>query len=201
MKTEMRYFLDNLFEDKLNLDNKIDEISDCELYNIFLPNREQRTYMYGMSYDDTKENLIAKLNSHPFSNELRQDYDCKIWIIAAKINDIPFGAVFAFLNNSEELMIQGISKFIIPSLLSLIEPKLAQKLPKLNNLLLPSVETLARMYNLKLIVVNPVGKQGAILQKYYGFYPIKYRKKICSIILKTPSFDTWLAKDIEDIPD
>lgn len=99
---------------------------------------------------------------------------CNIWLIISTINKYPYGGVFAFQNknNPNDLLIQGISKFPIIYIFGLLRPDVATLLPKLNSLLIPVVETLARNVRAKRIIVNPYPNQASILEKHYGFTKI-----------------------------
>ena len=114
----------------------------------------------------------------------QKDLLCDIYVITCKIDDQPYGAVFAFSNkDSDDLIIQGISKFAVPSIFSLMYPEKTSTMPRLNSILIPEVELLAKKLKKKRIIVDPFGHQGDILQKNYGFVPIERVEFPCKIIL------------------
>jgi len=160
-----------------------------DLYNV---NREQLKYLYNTrAYLSSKQIRIGEIERSYTNNNInkyRQSVQCNIWIIAASLNDVPYGAIFVFqnINNPDDVMMQGIAKFPIPGIFSLMYPDLVANLPKLNSLLIPAVEKLASNLNAKRIIVAPVGKQDEILQKYYGFKRINNVEPICAILLGDP---------------
>ena len=127
-----------------------------------------------------------------------QEQGCKVWIIVATVNKHPYGAIFAFQHsaNPYDIMIQGISKFIVPGVFSILKPDLANMLPRLNSLLMPAVETLALNAGASRIVVIPVGKQGDILVKHYGFHKIDEVDLPCKVIFQPLSRD-YFAKNLD----
>lgn len=196
LKEKTTQFASEIFEEEYDFDQKIEDLDPYEIKDILYINSEQRNYLYRMVYNTTKEELYERLYRNYKDNYIRE-YGCEIWFIISKINDQPFGGVFVFHQpNSKEIMIQGISKFIVPTVLSMIDPVLMSKLPRLNSLVMPSIETIAKMIGAQRVVVNPIGKQGDILIKHYGFYPIEPREKICSLTSITVK-DNWLAKDFD----
>lgn len=165
-------------------------------------NQEQRNYLFevgeGEKYPDMK-NRIRLLSNR---NDYRQKKDCDVWLIITTINNQPYGAVFAFKSMDEQdknLMIQGISKFMVPGIFSLLQPKYNKLLPRLNSILIPEVENLAKYLRMDRIVVDPIGKQGNILEKYYGFHQIDAIEYPCEAIFKQIGLNKTrkhLAKDV-----
>jgi hypothetical protein len=106
--------------------------------------------------------------------------DCMKWFILAMYANKPLGGIFVFYNpktqghipESSYIMIQAITKYTIPLFLSLIDGNYKNKLPKVNNILEPAIEYLAKSLNVDYIYVHPVGMQGELLQKYYGYKPL-----------------------------
>jgi hypothetical protein len=137
-----------------------------ELKDLISLLKEQHYYFYWEA--DSKHRLIELLTTNMFT---RMAQDCNIWLIVSTVNSCPYGAVFAFQNidRPTDILIQGVSKFLIPYLFTMIKPELASRLPKLNSLLMPVVETLAKNVGADRILVEPIGKQGQILLKHYGF--------------------------------
>lgn len=115
---------------------------------------------------------------------------CKIWFIVASIDVIPrrapilYGGVMVFWNpdTPDNLMMQGISKFFLPALYAHLYPEEDAELPRLNSLLIPAVEALARELGARRIYVVPIGKQGSILERYYGFQKTNNVIYPCKII-------------------
>lgn len=126
------------------------------------------------------------------------DADCDTYVIATKLNDEPYGAIFAFKNNnnSTDIMIQGISKFVPAGTFQLLRPEESKTLPRLNSILMPKVEELARELGVKRITVAPFDQQGEILQKYYGFYPIDSKDYTCDKITKSWGSTQHFAKNV-----
>ncbi len=152
-------------------------------------------------YKENKELLdgMRRVISEQDTYLQKTEPDCDAYVVAAKVNDEPYGAIFAFTNkNSDDLMIQGVSKFIIPMVFSLFRPDEGKILPRLNSLLVPAVEELAKELHRKRIIVIPLRHQGKILQKYYGFYPVKIKtlEYPCKVIFKTIGNVPSFAKDI-----
>jgi hypothetical protein len=87
------------------------------------------------------------------------------------VNNNIYGGIFGFYNNTypEVLFIQGITKYLIPTLISIFLPEYDKLLPRLNNILNEPIETLARNLGVKRILVAPIGTQGNILEKYFGY--------------------------------
>ena len=159
-----------------------------DLYNL---NREQLKYLYNSRVDFCSKTIKIGEIERSYKtniNKYRQSVQCNIWIIAASLNDVPYGAIFAFQNirNPDDLMMQGIAKFPIPGIFSLMYPDSVANFPKLNSLLIPAVEKLATSLNVKRIIVAPVGKQDQILQKYYGFKLVNDVKPVCAMLLGDP---------------
>lgn len=157
-----------------------------DLYNL---NREQLKYLYNSRVDFCSKTIkIDEIERSYKNSKYRQSVQCNIWIIAASLNDVPYGAIFAFQNirNPDDLMMQGIAKFPIPGIFSLMYPDSVANFPKLNSLLIPAVEKLATSLNVKRIIVAPVGKQDQILQKYYGFKLVNDVKPVCAMLLGDP---------------
>jgi hypothetical protein len=94
----------------------------------------------------------------------------RVYFIYSVIDSHYNGGMFAFWNSDrpDDMFIQGISKSLIYTLHSLFAPK-TTPFPSLNSLLQPSIEKLARELGAKRIIVAPIGKQGEILTRYYGY--------------------------------
>lgn len=132
--------------------------------------------------------------------------DCDIWLLVCKVNDIPYGGVFAFRNknNPNDLMFQGIAKFAVPISYDIFNGDYMKEInyPKLNNILVPELEKLAKSLNVKRLTVHALRNQFKILKSFYGFthVPLSEAKqknisKACMIIEDT-MFDTWMIKEL-----
>lgn len=125
-------------------------------------------------------------------------YDCQVYYIVAYLNEVEYGSIFAFWNEDQPdiVFIQAITKFLIPTLISLSVPKSNKLLPKLNEMLDLSIKLLAKRLGAKRILVAPIGKQGAILEKYYGYRRTEEQYFPCVDIWKPKQFDGWYQKTI-----
>jgi len=110
---------------------------------------EQLDYLY--TIDDFKKN------------------GCNVWVISAEANNRLYGSVLAFHKSGSDILIQGISRATIPTLCEIFVPGSLQILPRLNSLLLPTIESIGRSVGASKVVVAPIGNQGKILVKHYGF--------------------------------
>lgn len=80
-------------------------------------------------------------------------------------------------------IIQGITKFLVPSLIALFYPEKEARLPRLNSILAPAIETVARSVGAKQIYVAPIGNQGNILVKHYGYHKTTNIIYPCKLIM------------------
>lgn len=105
--------------------------------------------------------------------------NCRSMGISGYVNGEFYGCVYTFENDSEDyLFFQGITKSLSLALSSYFFPDLTPTI-KVNSILIPAVEDYAskiqkqRLYSLNLgldkIRVKPIGIQGRILEKFYGF--------------------------------
>lgn len=143
--------------------------------------------------EPSDENLLTLLNiRNLLSEQLGYIYNsteekdkCGVSFICSRINGIPYGGIFMFWDEEDPsyVVIQGICKFITPSLISLLDQENSKKLPRLNDLLNPVIEQTARTIGAKIIYVAPIGKQGKILEKYFGYNATNYMKYPSKIIL------------------
>lgn len=127
--------------------------------------------------------------------------NCQVWVLYAIFeNKYYYGSIFAFYNskNPDVLLIQGISKGITPILFSILFPEKSKNLPKLNSLFDEPLEKLARELGVKRIVVAPIGKQGDILEKHYGFRRVPTIEYPCELIRESgKTRGTFYAKEIK----
>lgn len=128
--------------------------------------KEQLEYLYFRGQSSFNE---QKINEEKFNMDEYEEKDCNVWFIVANLNSYPYGGVFVFQNKNDKsiIMFQGISKFAIPGFVSITYPSL--NIPKLNEILIPEIENLAIKIGGDTIIVSPVGTQGEILIKHYGF--------------------------------
>lgn len=143
---------------------------------IYKPTITNLRYMF-MTRDILREQIDYILDG-------KEDQTCQIYFIVSLINQIPYGGVFVFYNSAypDSVVMQGITKFLIPGLFALLYPDESQLLPKLNSILQPHVETLAKSLGANRIYVAPVGRQGSILEKNYDYKKISKFKYPCLII-------------------
>jgi hypothetical protein len=130
---------------------------------------------------------------HVYLETCSSENECQMWLTVATINNQPYGCIFSFYRPGYDFMIQGISKFYIPGMFSFFYPEISNQLPKLNNLLIPAIESLAKKVGASRIVVRPIGNQGSILSKHYGFEHIDDDRTPCDVIF---GWNPALAKSI-----
>ena len=132
-------------------------------------------------------NIIAEQDIYLDEKET----NCDIYMITAHVDNDFYGLIYCFYNKKypNYLMIQGISKTLKYMLSDLLYPKMYSKLPKLNSILMPSIESLAKQIGATKIIVAPIGNQGNILNKHYGFNKVKEIKYPCMLILGSDSYD------------
>ena len=114
--------------------------------------------------------------------------------------DMPIGGVVIFYNSDYSVLfdktrpdsngkhyiyIQGITKYPIIYLIDTLYPEYTSHLPKLNTILDPIIQQIGRELGASYIYVNPVGRQGEFLEKYYNYrsYQGQLPLKSCSDIL------------------
>ncbi len=121
------------------------------------------------------ENLASEQEEYLRINPEDEKSGRKKWLVIATINGVPYGGVFVFhheAKNPKELYMQGIAKYFIPMVFDVKFSNLPEikHLPKLNSLLLPKVLEIGKqLKQVERIHVQPVNKQGDILEKHYGF--------------------------------
>lgn len=192
---ELKEFTTALFQEPIDLTSEINSLSRRQLDDLNTLVSEQRSYLFHIRTGESKEDLIRRYHN---SYDFEQDSHCNIWYITASLNGQPYGGIFAFQRKgSSDLMIQGISKFLVPNTLAMLRPETARALPKLNSLLIPAIETIGQNIDAVRIIVNPIHAQGGILQKHYGFYPINSKEPVCELIQKSWGDYPWLARTID----
>ena len=99
----------------------------------------------------------------------------KIFIVVY-LNDMPLGGIVIFYNpnyldihESHYIYIQGITKYPVIYLIDTLYPEYTQDIPKLNSLLDPIIKQIGQELGVQYIYVNPVGRQGEFLEKYYNY--------------------------------
>ena len=71
------------------------------------------------------------------------------------------------MGENDYAFFEHIGKYQVPLMFQLAYPNVT--LPKLNEILLSEVESIARENNINTLYVRPLKKQEALLTKYYGF--------------------------------
>lgn len=145
------------------------------------------------------ELLEEQYEIYEISEELNGDQGCKITKIEVSHQGIPFGSIYTFFNEKNRFMnerylgIQGIVKYIVPTIAGVIYPEF--NIPKLNACLEAPIEEIARKYKCHNILVSPIYNQGNILLKYYGYKDVgeEIVKDLCNIMAHT---DITLYKPI-----
>ncbi|CAH6419318.1 Hypothetical protein HVR_LOCUS521 [uncultured virus] len=128
--------------------------------------------------------IVRNLLSEQLYYLSSEEPECTIWLVVSKINGLIYGAACVFYNlkRSPNILMQGISRSFMPSLLEIIQPGILSTLPRLNSLLQPIVESIGRSVSAQKIYVAPIGNQGNILEKHYGFVSDKSIIFPCSMI-------------------
>lgn len=128
---------------------------------------------------------LSKLHTFPF-DKLRdiQDLireqiyyvkhiaDCQKIFIMVYWRNMPIGGVVIFYNPNYQdkyIYIQGITKYPIIFLIDTLYPEESKHIPKLNTILDPIIQLIGKELGAKYIYVNPVGRQGEFLEKYYNY--------------------------------
>ena len=101
---------------------------------------------------------------------------CQKIFIMVFWHDMPIGGVVIFYNpnyadsnGDHYIYIQGITKYPVIYLIDTLYPEYTSHLPKLNTILDPIIQHIGRELGVSYIYVNPVGRQGEFLEKYYGY--------------------------------
>ena len=124
-----------------------------------------------------------KLNTHLFDiqNIIREQLyyvehetvSCQKIFVMVSWRDMPIGGVVIFYNSDADkkhyIYIQGITKYPVIYLIDTLYPQYTSHLPKLNTILDPIIQHIGRELGVSYIYVNPVGRQGEFLEKYYGY--------------------------------
>lgn len=111
---------------------------------------------------------------------------CTRWYVEADMDDVSIGGICIAYNanleghteGSRYIVIQEITKYTVVTLVSLMFPEYNMYIPKVNDILSTPIDTVARGVDADYIYVAPIGKQGGILQRYYGYKPLKYNFKM-----------------------
>lgn len=155
-------------------------------------------------YHPTEEIINSLFSLHSILSEQidytwkERELDCHVWFITSAINGYLYGGIFVFWNSQypDYVVIQGIAKFFIPGLFSILYPEYNNLLPKLNSLLLPHIEMVATNVEATKIYVAPVGIQGRILEQHYGFKRSSGFKYPCMMIKGQDSSRKFHTKEI-----
>lgn len=149
---------------------------DMDKVNILIQTRnlimEQLGYMNGGRETSKSDTFyeVSDLNAEK-EHDPKFYIGCKWWYIKGELNNYNYGGIFLFWNenNPNHVLIQGIAKSLVPTIASIFYPIYNKYLPKLNSILELGIESLSRRLNAKDIYVIPIGKQGDILEKHYGY--------------------------------
>lgn len=95
---------------------------------------------------------------------------CKMWYINSYHNETPYGSIIVYHNKTNYVMIQNIVKYPIPILVQLLFPEYNKYMPRLNSVLMDSINTVARDVDADYIYVHPLEEQAEQLEKHYGFH-------------------------------
>jgi len=132
-----------------------------------------------------------------------KETNCQIWHIEGRHGDYPLGSVCLFYNANKPMifeggygaMIQDIVKYPIPFLVQFLFPSYNIFIPKLNTVLETPINITAAHIGVDYIFVKPIGNQGDILTKYYGYKQTTAKPAYpCSTI--SPGFGWWLYKEV-----
>lgn len=158
--------------------DKLDQFSNDVIGNVY-------EYPYHPSDDILKlifqsRKILSEQLSYIYNDQRSR---CNIWMITAKLNGHLYGLTFVFHNPKlSNVVMQGISRSFAASLIEILRPGTLLTLPRLNSLLLPAVEALAKNLSINKISVVPIGNQGKILKDYYGFQLDNHIEYPCEII-------------------
>jgi hypothetical protein len=137
---------------------------------------EQRWYQAYSGLDETEQSRLLKILLKVRSKLWEQlkhaeIQDCSVFLGRASINNLEYGAINLLTKqDSDKVFVQSISCYLAPSLIQLWYPDSAKKLPELNQLLMPTIETWTRMQSACRIETVCCDEQAQILQDRYGFY-------------------------------
>ena len=112
-------------------------------------------------------NLLAEQDGYA---EL-EEKDCDVYLIVAYLDGELYGMVYCFYNAMypDIILFQGISKTPKYGLWDILDRTKYGYLPRLNSVLMPAIESLAKRLGVNKILVSPIGNQSSILEKHYGF--------------------------------
>lgn len=159
----LKDFCDNVIVPNIHL---------LDIENRYIVNDDNLSYLLKLRRLMSEQLEYINLEWQKPSQRLYPDKsDCKIWIIISKLNNMLYGGTFVFWNFAfpNIVMMQGICKFLSASILHLLYPEYDSKLPRLNSLVQPLVEKLTKDIGASIIYVAPIGNQGHILEKHYGY--------------------------------
>lgn len=177
--------LDNLIElaqeskyQNLDIDHKLRNIITSQL-NLFRTNIKDEAIKALQNYDVDLTNLTINYSELMAIKQiileqrsyLNCDPDCQKIFVIVYMDDIPYGGIVIFFNNklkdlhgSKYIWIQAITKYPIAAIISSLV-----NLPKLNDVLDPIIGKIGRELGADYVYVDPIFKQGLILEKYYGY--------------------------------
>jgi hypothetical protein len=107
---------------------------------------------------------------------LKYETDCTKIFVVVYLNKIPAGGVVIFYNpnylddhGSRYIYIQGIAKYPVIYLIETLYPEYTKNIPKLNTILDSIIKEIGINLGAEYVYVNPVGRQGEFLEKYYNY--------------------------------
>ena len=133
--------------------------------------------MYLMNY----RNLLMEGGIYAAS----EGAECQTRTVSVYVNEALCGRTFLFWKDEAPyFMMQGICKMLPIAFIDKFYPQYASTYGKLNSMINPVLQSFARLNGFSKIVVKPVGNQGNILVKHYGYKQGYSKLKYpCDIIL------------------
>lgn len=115
------------------------------------------------------EGIEGVLIGQKYSFDEKVDFCDKEYIVAKRDGN-HIGSIILYMNKGfPYAIIQEITKFPIPA----IADFLGANTTKVNEVLIPEMEKIAKRNMFKYLIVSPIGKQEKILKTYYGFINMK----------------------------
>ena len=158
-----------------NFASSLEDIKNNNIENFNVEKKRDKLYNLVNKYDKN-ELLIRSLyhlhleQKYYFENRILQETDTyNTWFITYYIKNNLYGGIFLFRNNNNPNLykIQGITKYYGPVITKIFHKNI--EIEKLNTLLIPVVEKFVANLGGIRIYVDPMEKQGELLEKYYGF--------------------------------
>ena len=165
----------NFYEDKVRNSQEISPES-FNIYNDirkFIEKSDEEIDLFLSNYKDEVLSILKGIEGvligQRYSFDEEEDFCNKEYIVAEQ-NGNHIGSIILYMNkNFPYAIIQEITKFPIPAISDL----LGASTQKVNQVLIPEVEKIAKRNMYKYLIVSPIGKQEKILKTYYGFSNMK----------------------------